>query len=70
MSALDLLDSVRTPGEIMRLPFEWPDPDWARDVIATYRHDAETVTRQRVDSEFDGDRNFAAQECVDVCSLV
>lgn len=70
LRTLDLLESIDTPGEILHLPFEWGEPDWQREVLETYRQDAATVMRQRVESEFDGEWNFALQECVDVCSLV
>lgn len=67
---LALLDSVREPGEIVRLPFEWPDPGWQAQVVATYNDEAAIVGRQRVESETDESGNFAVQECIDVCSLV
>ncbi len=54
----------------MHLPFEWPVAEWQQEVILAYRRDSATVARQRRESEFEGERNFAAQECVDVCSLV
>jgi D-proline reductase (dithiol) PrdB len=68
--ALNLLESAKEPGEIIRLPFEWPDPDWQSQVIATYKDEAAIVGRQRVESETDESGNFAVQECIDVCSLV
>lgn len=68
---LELLDTTQRPGEIVRLPFEWPEPGWREAVIETYRADAQTVLTQRRDSEYDetGDY-FAARDCIDVCSLV
>lgn len=67
---LQLLYSVKEAGEIIELPFDWPDPDWQRQVIEAYHHDAATVSRQRRESEYDGAGNFAAQECIDVCGFV
>jgi hypothetical protein len=69
-AALGLLESARVPGEIATLPFEWPAPRWQADVIATYQDEAEIVRRQRVESEIDASGNFAARECIEVCSLV
>jgi len=68
--ALALLESAREPGEIVELPFEWPDSDWQAEVVATYKDEAEIVSRQRVESEIDATGNFALRECVDVCRLV
>jgi len=68
--SLQLIGSVREAGEIVELPFEWPDADWRRQVIETYRHDAATLDGQRRESEYEDGRNFAEQECVDVCGFV
>ena len=69
-SALALLESATNPGEIVELPFEWPDAAWQAQVIATYKDDAAVVSRQRVESEVDETGNFAVRECIDVCRLV
>lgn len=68
--SLELLSSVRTAGQIVPLPFEWPDPDWQAQVIETYRRDAGTVKRQRIESEYDDGEYFASRECIEVCSLL
>lgn len=69
-STLEVLVSAKRPGEIVQLPYEWPDKDWQATVIATYRADAATVLRQRRESEFEGADNFAERDCIDVCSLI
>jgi hypothetical protein len=61
---------VERPGEIVRLPFEWPEAGWQDAVALTYRSDAETVLRQRRESEYNETGNFATRDCDDVCSLV
>lgn len=68
--ALALLASVTEPGEIVELPYEWPEAGWQAGVVATYKEEAATVSRQRVESEFDAGGNFAVRECIDVCGLV
>lgn len=68
--ALELLSTARDPGTVVPLPYEWPDAGWQRDVAAVYKDEAAIVTRQRRESEFDEAGNFAARECIDVCSLV
>ena len=68
--ALALLESANKPGEIVELPFEWPDAGWQAQVAATYRDEAAIVSRQRVESETDASGNFAIRECADVCRLV
>ena len=68
--ALALLESTKEPGEIVELPFEWPDLAWQAQVAATYRDEAAIVSRQRVESETDASGNFALRECVAVCRLV
>ncbi|HUZ86724.1 MAG TPA: hypothetical protein VNF26_07185 [Candidatus Baltobacterales bacterium] len=67
---LALLESAKGPGEIVELRFEWPDSDWQAQVVATYKDEAEIVSRQRVESEIDASGNFAVRECVDVCRLI
>ncbi len=69
-ASLELFETVRTPGEIVRLPFEWPDPGWRDDVRALYMADAEVVRRQRLEGEYVDGVNIAADECADVCSLI
>jgi len=68
--ALALLESATEPGEIVELPFEWPDSAWQAKVAAKYKDEASIVSRQRLESETDASGNFAVQECIDVCSLV
>jgi len=69
-AALRLLESVRRPGEIVRLPFTWPDPGWRARVVETYERDAAVVRGQRLAAEYAEGDNYAARECADVCSLV
>jgi hypothetical protein len=69
-AALRLLESVRRPGEVVRLPFAWSDPDWRARVVETYEREAAVVRRQRLAAEYVGGGNFAARECAEVCSLV
>jgi hypothetical protein len=66
-----LLESVQTPGKIVSLPFEWPDSNWQSEVRTRYERESQVVTQQRLASEYDGSgHNYAAEECVDVCSLI
>lgn len=68
--ALALFESANVQGEIVELPFEWPDAAWQAQVAATYKDEAAIVSRQRLESETDSTGNFAVRECIDVCGLV
>jgi hypothetical protein len=70
LAALGLLEAVRTPGEVHRLPFDWPDPDWRDAVRKQYEREAEVVSRQRLEGEYSGEDHFAERECTEVCSLI
>ena len=69
-AALGLLETVGEPGEIVRLPFAWPEPGWRDAVRALYVADAAIVRRQRLEGEYIDGVNIAADECTDVCSLI
>lgn len=68
-SALQLAETIREPGTIVELPDRWPDPDWEQATIRGYQDEAHIVHATRLQSEYDGDENYALRECRDVCSL-
>ncbi|HVD02033.1 MAG TPA: hypothetical protein VNG93_12940 [Candidatus Dormibacteraeota bacterium] len=70
LDALSLFASVREPGMVVRLPYEWPDPGWRDEVRATYRTEAPLVHRQRLEGEYVDGVNVAASDCDEVCSLI
>jgi hypothetical protein len=66
---LGLTETVREPGTIVELPDRWPDADWEQATVQGYRDEAHIVHKTRLDSEYDGEVNYALRECQDVCSL-
>jgi hypothetical protein len=52
-AGLGTLPRFTEPGQIVDLPFAWPDPDWERDVVRTYEAEAHIVLDQRTRGEFD-----------------
>jgi len=68
-AALGLVNTVGEPGTIVQLPFQWPDPAWEAETVRGYRDEAHIVRDTRIRGEYDGDRNWAMEECTDVCSL-
>jgi D-proline reductase (dithiol) PrdB len=49
------------PGMIADMGYQWPDPQWAEQVAAQYRQEADVLRRQR-SSEFRDGRHYAADE--------
>jgi hypothetical protein len=68
-AALSLAESATEPGAIVELPFHWPDSTWEEETIRGYREEAHIVRDTRLRGEYEGDRNWAMEECTDVCSL-
>lgn len=66
---LALVASVTEPGQIVELPDVWPEPDWEAETVRGYREESHVVLDTRLKGEYDGDRNWAVEECRDVCSL-
>ena len=58
---LGLAGRSHPAGLIADLPYEWPDPDWPRQVAAQYRQEADVLRRQRA-SEFHDGVHYAAAE--------
>ncbi len=54
-----------SPGEIVDLPFVWPDPAWERDVVHTYEEEAYIVLDQRTRGEFDAAGRHVTQRLVE-----
>lgn len=69
-SALRLAENATAPGNIVELPFTWPDPGWEAETVRGYREEAHIVRDTRLRGEYDGDENWAMRECDEVCSLV
>jgi hypothetical protein len=69
-AALRLVETATTPGEIVQLPFSWPDPDWEEETIRGYKDEAHIVRDTRLRGEYEGEDNWAMRECREVCSLV
>lgn len=67
---LNLAETVRQPGALLDLPYEWPDPTWEQLTIQTYRDEAHIVHNQRSRGEFTNGEFHMGRECTDVCSLV
>ena len=70
LAALRLAETTDRPGEIATLPFVWPQPGWRDGVRAMYRAEQDVVRRQRLEGEYVGETNVAAEECTTVCSLI
>ena len=68
--ALPLVYSITEPGQIVELPFTWPDAGWEADTIRGYEEEAHIVRDTRLRGEYDGEENWAMRECKEVCSLV
>ncbi|HEX6513929.1 MAG TPA: hypothetical protein VF157_16620 [Chloroflexota bacterium] len=68
-ASLGLVETAGEPGAIAELPFQWPDPEWEAETIRGYREEAHIVRDTRLKGEYDGDRNWAMEECGEVCSL-
>lgn len=47
-------------GEIVDLPFQWPNPDWEAEVRAAYAAEAHVLVRQRRLTNYDAAGNFIA----------
>lgn len=70
---LCLAETAREPGQIVELPYQWPDPKWEEETIRGYRDEAHIVRYTRLNNEYEGavetGDNYALRECRDVCSL-
>jgi hypothetical protein len=70
---LCLAETAPEAGEIVELPYAWPDPDWEKETIRGYRDEAHIVRATRLKNEYDGavetGDNYAIRECREVCSL-
>ena len=58
---LGLAGRSHPAGLIADLPYEWPDPDWPRQVAAQYQQEAQVLRQQRA-SEFQDGVHYAADE--------
>jgi hypothetical protein len=67
--ALTLAETVTEAGQIVELPDRWPDADWEAETIRGYKDEAHIVRDTRLKGEYDGERNWAMDECREVCSL-
>jgi D-proline reductase (dithiol) PrdB len=56
-------------GMIADLPFQWPDPDWPRQVAEQYEREADVLRRQR-SSEFHDGVHYAAEEVRAIRGLI
>ena len=52
-AALESLPRFTQPGQIVDLPFRWPEPGWEQAVERTYEEEAHIVLDQRTRGEFD-----------------
>ena len=59
-AALEAAPRFARPGEIVDLPFQWPEPDWEKQVEATYAAEAHVLVRQRRLTNYDAEGNFIA----------
>jgi len=50
------------PGEILDLPFEWPEPGWEQAVERGYLDEPDVLIAQRRRNEFDAAGNHVAGE--------
>jgi hypothetical protein len=70
-AVLESLPRFTTPGQIINLPFQWPEAGWEREVERTYVEEAHIVLDQRTRGEFDAaGRHFAkalAEEAAGYC---
>jgi hypothetical protein len=66
---LSLAETATTPGQIVELPDRWPEPEWEAETVRGYQDEAHIVLDTRRRGEYDGERNWAMDECRDVCSL-
>ncbi|MBV9544317.1 MAG: hypothetical protein JOY61_08055 [Chloroflexi bacterium] len=70
-AALTSLPRFTAPGQIIDLPFAWPEAGWEQEVERTYRKEAHIVLDQRTRGEFDAEgRHFAkalAEEAAGYC---
>lgn len=66
---LRLAETASEPGEIVDLPYRWPDLNWEAETVRGYREEAHIVLETRRKGEYAGDDNWAMRECKDVCSL-
>jgi len=70
-AALESLSRFNAPGQIVDLPFEWPESGWEKEVERTYVEEAHIVVDQRTRGEFDAEgRHFAktlAEEAAGYC---
>ena len=69
---LCLAETAQSPGEIVELPYRWPDPNWEQQTVQGYYDEKHIVRDTRLKNEYDPStgENYAIQECLDVCSLV
>jgi hypothetical protein len=59
-AVLESVPRFAAPGQIVDLPFAWPEAGWEREVERTYEAEAHVVLDQRTRGEFDAEgRNFA-----------
>ena len=69
-AVLRMVESVREPGTIVDLPYEWPDAGWETATIKQYQEEAHVVLNQRRRGEYRDDENYALRECKAVCALI
>ena len=59
---LESLPRFTAPGQIVDLPFVWPEAGWEEGVVRTYEEEAHIVLDQRTRGEFDAaGRHFAKE---------
>ena len=70
-AVLEQLPEFSRPGQILDLPFEWPEPEWERAVEAAYAREAHVLVAQRQRTNYDEAGNFiapaAAEEAATFC---
>jgi hypothetical protein len=52
-AVLQSLPAFSQPGQIIDLPFRWPEVAWEQEVVRTYEEEAHIVLDQRTRGEFD-----------------
>jgi hypothetical protein len=52
-AVLESLPGFTAPGQIVDLPFAWPEVGWEAGVVRTYEEEAHVVVDQRTRGEFD-----------------
>lgn len=68
---LALAESATCPGEIVELPYRWPEQGWENRIAEQYREERDTVRRQR-SKEFadDGSEGFGRHVALDEVAAV